>query len=222
MEGRETRRTDGTSLQGGGWGLSVVDWICGSAGSVALPGRGGCGHRSLFWRFVRFESAADISASDAAAAMQQQQEEEQQLSGSSSSSSSILPILLMCTDSLRQHFRAPYSDPFPIPSFSPLFPPLQKHKKKNALKFASTPLRFKSYAGAQKCIASQTIGNSYRSDLIEAAMKKWSKLHAFRRVKEGIAKPLKQKLPRSANPNAVALVEKTMTGSFSEIKVTKH
>ena len=72
LEGRETRRTDGTSLQGGGWGLSVVDWICGSAGSVALPGRGGCGHRSLFWRFVRFESAADISASDAAAAMQQQ------------------------------------------------------------------------------------------------------------------------------------------------------
>ena len=73
---------------------------------------------------------------------------------------------------------------------------LQKHKKKSAIQFASTPLRFKSYKGAEKVIASQTVGNSYRSDLVAAAMKKWCKLHSYRRVKEGIAKPLQQKKGR--------------------------
>eukprot|EP00616_Rhizochromulina_sp_CCMP1243_P017249 CAMPEP_0118973554 /NCGR_PEP_ID=MMETSP1173-20130426/10423_1 /TAXON_ID=1034831 /ORGANISM="Rhizochromulina marina cf, Strain CCMP1243" /LENGTH=158 /DNA_ID=CAMNT_0006923231 /DNA_START=30 /DNA_END=506 /DNA_ORIENTATION=- len=54
------------------------------------------------------------------------------------------------------------------------------------------PLRFKNYARAEKCIASQTIDSHYRKDLINAAMSRWAKLHSARKVKEGTAKPMKK------------------------------
>jgi len=56
----------------------------------------------------------------------------------------------------------------------------------------SVPLRFKNFARAEKCIASQTIDSHYRKDLINAAMTRWAKLHSARKVKEGTAQPMKK------------------------------
>ena len=93
--------------------------------------------------------------------------------------------------------------PPPAPA-APLTPPLphpqhhQNAKKGNkpAKGYAAIPLRFKSYMGAEKCIASQTVDSHYRKDLVAAATKKWTRLHNFRRCKEGVAKPMKQSMGR--------------------------
>lgn len=73
----------------------------------------------------------------------------------------------------------------------------KKNKNKPAKNVAKVPLRFKSYKGAEKCIASQTVDNHYRSDLIRAATKKWNVLNNARRVKEGVRTELKSG-PRSS------------------------
>lgn len=75
---------------------------------------------------------------------------------------------------------------------------LQKNKKAPNKQWSTIPLN-KDFRRTASCIKAQTVDQAYRSDLTDAALARWSILHRFAKVKQGLKQPMKMKMGRKGD-----------------------